>query len=405
MLPTSAPGTYYYPSQAPATSGSYFPSAPIQRLETIRGDAGAEGAYHDRKLQQADEMVKARLYTNGKKDLQKSVNPLPPSGRIRMMDGIAVHVGTKQREPDWDIRYATVGAQPLQGGVMNSAQGRMYVRDRLKARVDELNAIQSGSFTPAEPTEKTSKKEIDAATVIYQLLLEINGYLIEGVIDQKVVDLANGVVGRLFSDGNTLSVSDVSRMMDITYRLERDLGAIEQSGYTGERGFRGATEVTASMRQQYPRLTQEEREVGAPIEATRTLPSRNFIFLLSRSLKRVLGVLTTLNKNIFATDEDKRLLLDALRPTMFAKEIEERPAVSDILEQGPGFQESYELSRGVLPSPGQEVTEASSAAARTLLTSPMRQRPAGRTPMSGQGMRKYSAKQCADDEASPSFFF
>lgn len=396
MLPTSAPGTYYYPSQAPATSGSYFPSAPLQRLETIGGDAGVEGAYHDRKLQQADEMVKARLFTNKKKDQQQSVNPLPPSGRIRMMDGVAVHVGTKQREPDWDIRYATVGAQSLQGGVMNSAQGRMYVRDRLKARVDELNAIQSGAFTPAEPTEKTSKKEIDAATVIYQLLLEINAFMIEGIVDQKAVDLANGVVGRLFSDGNTLSVSDVSRMLDITYRLERDLDAIESSGYAGERAFRGTTQVTASLRQQYPDLTEAELEEGAPLEAMRTLPSRNFIFLLSRSLKRILGVLTTLNKNIFATDEDKRILLNALRPTMFQKEIAERPAVSDILEQGPGFTESADLTRSMLPSPGQEVTASSNAAARALM-SPMRS-------MTGRGMRKYSAKQSADD-SSASFFF
>ena len=385
MLPTSPPGTYYYPSQAPAKYGDFFPSPHMPSLQTIGGateETAANRAYHERKDEQANEMVRAFLFTNKKKDEQKLVRPLPPSGRIQIQNGVAVHIGTKQREPDWDIRYTNLGAQPLMvGGVMDTAQGRMYVKDRLKSRIDELNALQSGSFTPQEPTEKTTKKEVDAASVIYQLLLDINAYLIEGVLDQKVVDLANGVVGRLFSDGNTLNVSDVSRMLDITYRLERDLDVLKTAGYAPTRG----------MAPTRPGYTQAERqaiaarraEINAEIEAgnltmdeaieavqafeeqlrpdvaptERTKLNRSYLFLLDRSLRRILGVLTTLNKNIFATDADKRILLDALRPTMFKTEVQERPQTSvgdlnlpttDIGVYG------YNESSQAIPQPGQE---------------------------------------------------
>lgn len=354
MLPTSPPGTYYYPSQAPAKYGNFFPSMPLERLETIGGatdETRVNRDYHQRKEELANEMAKAYVYTNKKKDEQKLVNPLPPSGRITFKDGIAVHTGTKQREPDWDIRYANVGAQPLQGGVMNTAQGRMFVKDRLKSRIDELNAIQSGNFTPEEPKEKTSKREVDAASVIYQLLLDINAFLSEGVLDQKVIDLANGVVGRLFTDGNTLSVSDVSRMLDITYRIERDVKAIQRSGYEPVRGLQVPEGPELEPIENAEGELVYPPENAGPVFGEQPKYNRSYLYLLERSLKRILGVLTTLNKNIFLSDEDKKTLLEALRPSLFKREIKSGPIVGepDILAE-----QSYESTRQLLPQPGQE---------------------------------------------------
>ena len=418
MLPTSPPGTYFYPSQAPANYGNFFPGRETHSLQTIGGETEETRAnrdYHERKDKQANEMVRAYVFTNKKKEQQQLVSPLPPSGRIQFQNGVAVHVGTKQRQPDWDINYSNFGAAPLQGGVMDSVQGRMFVKDRLKARIDELNAIQSGQFTPQEPEEKTTKKEVDAASVIYQLLLEINAYLTEGIVDQKLVDLASGVLGRLYSDGHTLNVSDVSRMMDITYRLERDVRALEKVGFLPRRGMRRQPQAQANIFGQ-PQEDEEGEDVEPPLNVVfeeEVRIKRPFLFMLDRQLKKILAVLTTLNKNIFATEEDKRILLDALRPTINQAELKEsRPIPAEIDALGA---KSYEETQFLLPQPGQIAPERFTPTGQpALMTTPpalvvprsFRQgQPAiGRRPARGRGGRMYNAGVGRYQE-DPSFFF
>ncbi len=360
-LPTSRPGTYYFPSAAPAKhSKSYFPSEPMSRLDDLGGmteDMVPIQNVHEKWGKLSDEMVRASLRTNGKKEKQHLTTPLPPSGRED-------RDATQQRRGPWDSTYSNVSVATLQGGVMNTKSGRDYVAKRLKERVAEYNAMGSVAFTPEEP-EAPTKKELDAASVIYQLLLDVNGMLVEGVIDQKIVDLANAVAGRLYSDGNTLSVSDVSRMLDIVYRMERDLQAIIRRGFRAVRGFEapelapeGAFAQLEALQAQAEAQAGEGEEVvypepPPPGEAMGARGVRNYLYMLDRVLKRILGILTTLNKYIFATPEDKATLLSALRPALFEKEIKARPTPA-----GETPLTSAATLSGQVPAPGRSAQPA-----------------------------------------------
>ena len=312
---------------------------------------------HEKWGKLSDEMVRASLRTNGKKEKQHLTTPLPPSGRED-------RDATQQRRGPWDNNVSNVTLATLQGGVMNTKSGRDYVAKRLKERVAEYNAMGSVAFTPEEPQAPT-KKEMDAASVIYQLLLDVNGMLVEGVIDQKIVDLANAIAGRLYSDGNTLSVSDVSRMLDIVYRMERDLQAIIRRGFRAVRGFEAPVAAPEGAMAQLEALNaQAEAAAGEgevvypeppePGEAMGARGVRNYLYMLDRVLKRILGILTTLNKYIFATPEDKATLLSALRPALFEKEIKSRPEPAGDVELTPAANLSAQV-----PAPGRSVQPAS----------------------------------------------
>jgi hypothetical protein len=345
-LPTSPSMPWIFPSQRGFMNPrvAYFDSPEFRRVEFMdeRGENASDQNYHNRKLEDAKAEVRARLSNNKSKERHMLTDEaLPPSGRLQVVNGLPAHVGTKQREPDWDLRTSQ-NATRLQGGVMETKAGVDYVKQRLQGRITELNQIATGSFTPAGPQPAQEKKEEETSQVIYTILNQLNDGIVTGNIDGELVRLANTLLAKLFSDGEKLEIRDVARILDTIYKFTLDIRAV-----------RDVVGVTP----------------GADTKAKAVARQLMSIF------ERVLGVLSALNENIFASAEEKKLLLRALRPTAF--DVSQEKQITDVGVSGPtltapgrqareterGFFEAAETEPGQrFPTPGQPKPELEQAA-------------------------------------------
>ena len=266
-------------------------------------------------------MVRAYVKTNKDKAMRAvTTQALPPSGRED-------RDATAQRRGPWDHNYTNAGfsmtgagqgcgceyececEERMTGGVMTTKRGVDFVKSRLQARITELNQIQSGQFTPKEPAKAQRPAEESVSQVIYTMLSMINDQITSGVLSEKLMEMLNALLGRILNQGELLEVKDVARILDTVYKFQIDMDATLATPPAGG-------------------ISAERRRVVRGAKAI---------------LQRIQGVLGTLNQYVFASEQEKKLILRALRPETFAMAQAEAPALT-----APGGQEratSLEIQR------------------------------------------------------------
>lgn len=279
MLNSFPPGKYYFPSQAGEDSSAareYFPTRKAPGLNVITAETPDDAVHQKWKKESAD-VVKGAIASKNRRNLQLLTNPLPPSGREDRS-------ATQQRRPDWDLTYTQNGS--LVGGVATKF-GADYIKRRLAARVDEYNAINTQSAQQVGQKSALKTEDETPTSTIFALLNQVNDQLVTGVVDSKLLDMLNTLVARVLSQGASLQVSDITRILDSAYTFENDIYVL-----------------------QAVRRSDPAKDRNAILNSA------------GRIIRRLIGILGTLNQSAFASPEEKKLILKALQPE-FSKTIVE----------------------------------------------------------------------------------
>jgi len=206
------------------------------------------------------------------------------------------------------MHYITSG-NAFRGGVITTMEGKQWIKERLKQRIGELDAIATGNYSRGPPSEIS----FSSVTEIDSLLSQIFSAFGSGSFTSSVNTALTSLISALLKNGSSLSASQVGDYSRAVQKLIETTRPYEGDGDEDE-GFRGELVYSA-----------EEKRI-------------RFIRGINKSLKIVEAIMGEIARTVYDSKSSREQVMATLASRLLGQQVQQyaptfRPGVQEAVRE------------------------------------------------------------------------
>jgi len=206
------------------------------------------------------------------------------------------------------MKYITSG-NAFRGGVITTNEGKQWVKERIKQRIGELDAIATGNYSRGPPSEIV----LSSVTEIDSLLSQIFSAFGSGSFTSSVNTALTSLISALLKNGSSLSASQVGDYSRAIQKLIETTRPYEGEGDEDE-GFSGELYYSP-----------EEKRI-------------RFIRGINKSLKIVEAIMGEIARTVYDSKSSREQVMATLSSRLLGQQVQQyaptfRPGVQEAVRE------------------------------------------------------------------------